>query len=182
MADNLRGLADRAFPDLEEKAREQLSLDRFLSLIDKPTIALAVRQRHPKDLNEAVAYTLEAETHLLLTPASNPRPDRTLSASVTSSDNEVGTQPTENRSSIAAVQATQDAVLAMLKSLTMRMERMEHVMNQQLGRLPPDTRSKPPGSQSTAEPMQPIICRKCGKEGHFAKGCAARYGQRKGGN
>ena len=178
LADNLRGLADRAFPDLEDKAREQLSLNRFLSLIDKPTIALAVHQRHPKDLNEVVAYTLEAETHLSLTSS-----DKTLTASVTSSGDVIKTLPTENQTTIAAIQSTQNAMLEMLKSLTIRMEQMEKAMTQQLGQSSPATRSKPPaGSQFTLEPAQPIICRKCGKEGHFAKGCAARYGQRKQGN
>ena len=47
LADNLRLLADKAFPNLEEPAKEQLSLDRYLSLLDRPQLALAVRQETP---------------------------------------------------------------------------------------------------------------------------------------
>jgi len=68
LADNLHSLSDGDFPDLDDKAREQLSLSRFLSLIGKPTITLSVCQRCPITLNEAVMYTLAAETHLSLTP------------------------------------------------------------------------------------------------------------------
>ena len=32
LADNMRLLADKAFPDLDDRAREQLSLDRYLTL------------------------------------------------------------------------------------------------------------------------------------------------------
>ena len=42
LADNIRLLVDKAFPDLEDGAKEQLSLDRYLALLDKPEVALAV--------------------------------------------------------------------------------------------------------------------------------------------
>ena len=71
LADNLHSLANRAFPKLGDEAREQLSLSRFLSLIEKPTIALSVCERRPNNLNEAVTYTLEAETHLTLSTPSH---------------------------------------------------------------------------------------------------------------
>ena len=59
LEDNLHSFADRTFPDMDYKAREQLS--HFLSLIDEPTVALAVHQWHPSNLNEAVMHTPEAE-------------------------------------------------------------------------------------------------------------------------
>ena len=68
LADNLNSLSDRAFPDLDDKARKQLSPIHFLSLIGKPTITLSVCQRCPITLNETVMYTLAVETHLSLTP------------------------------------------------------------------------------------------------------------------
>ena len=49
LVDNLRLFADKVFPDLEEPAKEQLSLDRYLSLLDGPQLALAVRQKRLKD-------------------------------------------------------------------------------------------------------------------------------------
>jgi len=50
LVSNLRLLADKAFPDLEDAAKEQLSLDRYLSLLDRPQLALAVRQKCPKTM------------------------------------------------------------------------------------------------------------------------------------
>jgi len=41
LANNI-SMADKTFPELEDRAKEQLSLDRYLSLLDKPEVALAV--------------------------------------------------------------------------------------------------------------------------------------------
>ena len=46
-ADNLRVLADRAFPELQEEAREKLSLDHFLGEMTNQQVAFAVHQRKP---------------------------------------------------------------------------------------------------------------------------------------
>ena len=55
LADTLRILADKAFPDLQDQAKEQLSLDRYLASLDKPELALAVKQKRPRNLiDEAV--------------------------------------------------------------------------------------------------------------------------------
>jgi len=57
LGDTLRLLANKELPDLEDKAKEQLSLDTFLTLLDKPDLALAVKQKRPKNIDEAVSYT-----------------------------------------------------------------------------------------------------------------------------
>ena len=62
-ADQLRCLADKAFPTLEEDARELLAVDRYLSNITDPSIAFAVRQKRPETMEEAVAATLEMESY-----------------------------------------------------------------------------------------------------------------------
>ena len=56
--DKLRVLADKAFPELDDKAKELLSLQRYLSELDNPKIAFAVRQRQPKTLDEAVMWPI----------------------------------------------------------------------------------------------------------------------------
>ena len=66
LADNLRSLADKAFPDLDEAAKEKLSINRFLGLLGKPEVAFAVHQHHLKMLNDAVTATLEIEAFLSL--------------------------------------------------------------------------------------------------------------------
>ena len=68
-ADSLRTTADCAFPELDDKAKDRITLVRFLGSIDDPTVALSIRQRRPKTLNEASLHTLEIETILSLTPA-----------------------------------------------------------------------------------------------------------------
>jgi len=66
LADNLWTLAERAFPNLDKRAKEKLSVDRFLSLLDRSKVALAVRQKKPKLLDDAVVVTLEIESILSL--------------------------------------------------------------------------------------------------------------------
>ena len=64
-ADQLHCLADKAFPSLEEDARELLAVDRYLSNILDPNIAFAVRQKRPQTMEEAVAATLEMESYTI---------------------------------------------------------------------------------------------------------------------
>ena len=69
VADSLQILADKAFPHLSNQAKNRLTLDRFLSLIDNPKVAFAVRQQRPGSLEDAVTCTLETETYLSLSPS-----------------------------------------------------------------------------------------------------------------
>ena len=57
-AEDLRRLADRAHADLEEAAREKLSLTRYLDQIADPQVSFGVKQSRPRNLDEAVAATL----------------------------------------------------------------------------------------------------------------------------
>ena len=62
--DELHILADKAFPAIDEKAKDLLSLERYLSELDNPKVAFAVRQRQPKTLDDAVSCTMEMESYL----------------------------------------------------------------------------------------------------------------------
>ena len=66
VADDLRILADKAFPELNDQAKGQLTLDCFLSLLDNPKVAFAVRQQRPNTLENTVTCTLEIKTYLSL--------------------------------------------------------------------------------------------------------------------
>ena len=57
-------LAERAYPDLQAEAQEQLALNRFLALLDNPQVAFSVRQKAPKTIEDAVTATLEMESYL----------------------------------------------------------------------------------------------------------------------
>ena len=56
-------VVDKAFPDIEEPARERIAIDRFLGQLEDPQLAFSVRQ---KNLNKATTCTLEMQSHLSL--------------------------------------------------------------------------------------------------------------------
>ena len=57
-------MVDRAFPDLEEAAKETLALNQYLAQLGGTQIALSVRLQRPKILVEAVSFTVEMESYL----------------------------------------------------------------------------------------------------------------------
>ena len=63
-AEDVRTLADKAYPTLQEEARERLSINAYLAQLPQPQIAFSVRQKQPDTLDEAVAATLEMESYL----------------------------------------------------------------------------------------------------------------------
>eukprot|EP00731_Ephydatia_muelleri_P036611 Em0289g3a len=63
-SDALRVLSDRAYADLEERARERLALNQILSQIENPQVAFGVKQKRPQNVEEAVTATIELESYL----------------------------------------------------------------------------------------------------------------------
>ena len=59
----------KAFPNLQEEAREQLELNHFLGQLDNPTIAFAVKQSCQQNLDEVVTATQVMESHAPSRPA-----------------------------------------------------------------------------------------------------------------
>lgn len=60
--DAVKLLCDKAYPELDEKARLCLALNHYLSQIDIPEVAVSIRQRQPKTLMEAISSTIEMES------------------------------------------------------------------------------------------------------------------------
>ena len=58
LADDLKSLADKAYPTLQEEARERLSINAYLNQLT-PQLAFSVRQKRPDSLDSAVATTFE---------------------------------------------------------------------------------------------------------------------------
>jgi len=168
LADALCLLADKAFPDLQDKAKEQLTLDRFLATLDKPELALAVKQKRPRNVDEAVAYTLEMESYMMTTGSTR---SSSISAAIPQEDSDDQGAEGDATISVAAVLSKQDAMMDMLRSFNIRLENLERkVASTEKGRVPVKKLSE--------QSREPIVCRKCGQVGHFARGCA----QRKAGN
>jgi len=63
-ADKLLQLSSKAFPKLQEEAQEELALSRYLDLLRDPQVSFAVKQRHPKSVQDAISSTIELEADL----------------------------------------------------------------------------------------------------------------------
>ena len=63
-AEDLKLLADKAFPDLQEAARTQLAINSYLQQLSHPQVAFGVKQKRPKTIDEVVSATLEMESYI----------------------------------------------------------------------------------------------------------------------
>ena len=69
LGDDLKCLADKAYPGLGEEAKEQFALNQFLSQLNNPQVAFAVKQTKPTKMDDAVRATLEMESYIKLVPS-----------------------------------------------------------------------------------------------------------------
>ena len=142
-ADDLKTLAEKGFPDLEEKAREQLALHTYFQQLDPPQVAFSVKQKQPKNLDEAVMVTIEMKSYL---PASASR--RTVAMCQGEENSPVP---------VAPVSETTAKLTSLVERLVDRVEKLETSTRQQR-RYP----RAPRGG----------LCWSCGKPGHIAKNCS----------
>ena len=61
--EDLIALAEKAYPELEETARQRLAVGHYLNQIQCPQVAFAVKQTKPKKISEAISATLEMESY-----------------------------------------------------------------------------------------------------------------------
>ena len=80
-AEDLKNLAEKAYPTLQAEAQELLALNNFISQIGDPQLSFAVRQRAPATVDAAVAAVLELETYLKLNDMEMQEPDAIASVS-----------------------------------------------------------------------------------------------------
>ena len=158
LADNMRLLADKAFPDLDDRAREQLSLDRYFTLLDKLEIALAVRQRRPRSVDETVSCTLEIESYMCTFTNHNHQTITSVFESTVADTETMGAVKGKDN---------QDAILEMLRTLNTRLDQLERKVK--FEEQPRHQQEKTEAS-SDRRYDRLIVCRKCKKEGHFARG------------
>jgi hypothetical protein len=85
-ADDLKALADKAYPTLQDEAREQLAINSFLQQLMPPQVAFSVKQKRPASLDDAVAATLELESYVSPPTAgvSATQPEEAVCSPVTS--------------------------------------------------------------------------------------------------
>lgn len=158
-AEDVRLLTDKAYPLLDDNAREQLALTHYMGQLSNPQIALGVKQTRPKTLDAAVTATLETESFL---PRSNVH-------GVSQVEEEKENLPVSG----AAGESSQPSLLRALELLGERMGKLELKIDSTAGR---QRRQRPTYNRQPTQPVSqpgPIRCRRCGQEGHYARGCAA---------
>jgi len=154
-ADALKTLVERAFPTLQAEAKETLALNQYLSQIHNQQLVVGVKQRHPKNLVEAVSFTIEMESYFL-TPA------------------KLAPVIPEESSLVSAVQSQQGAMLQALEGITQQLQRLEFSMREEPRSSGQRKFSTQPKNTAKQSRDQPVICYKCKQEGHYARGCAYR--------
>ena len=103
-AEDLKVLADKALPQLQNDAKEQLALNHYLGQLTDQQIAFNVWQKRPRTLDEAVSSTLELESYLM--PSGLPP---------------AGLHPSQV---VAGVRQPQNEMMQMLAKM---MERLDHL-------------------------------------------------------
>ena len=60
--DDLKHLADKAYPELADEARECFALNQYLAQLSHPQVAFSVKQGKPKTVDEAVLLSIILKT------------------------------------------------------------------------------------------------------------------------
>ena len=147
--EDLKTLSDKAFPDLEVAARERLAVTQFLGQLD-PQLSFSVRQTKPKTITTAITATLEMESYRLA-PHSSPAYTQLES-------------PPEP-AFVNAIHSKQNTMMDMIQKMMARIDSLE----KEVKGLREERSSNLPPRQ---DPTGPVVCKRCGKEGHYARGCA----------
>lgn len=156
-AEDLRTLAEKAYPSLEAAGQELLVLNQFLSQLDDPQLALGVRQRTPTTVDAAVAAALEIETYL--------HPRKTLST-VSMVHEESG--PSDSDDTIAGVAYRRKCMNE--DSLQKILDRLDKLELQVQTKIDSSTGSRHGGFRPRGK--QPaLVCWSCSKEGHLSRNC-----------
>lgn len=160
--EDLKRLADMAYPDLPDEAREQFALNQYLAQLDSPQVAFSVKQTKPTTVDDAVRSTLEMESFLV--------------PSVPAGISQVSEESTGSTETVATTSARpHDDVMKLL------LERMDRIETELKGNRP-----RPVPSQRTSEDQRTPSrdwwrgrasrqnygsCWNCGGEGHLSRAC-----------
>ena len=154
----MRLLAEKAYPDLQAEAQEVLALYQFLTQLDNPQVNFAVRQKQPVNVDQALQNTLETESYLnshkqRVAPATShlPQDDDFTEQLVAATPNK--------ESPMSVIMKRLDEIECQLNSVGSSRKKWEHSQN--------STRISNQSSQSQGQVKAPVVCFKCGQEGHL---------------
>ena len=177
--DNLWFLAEKSYPDLPSEAQEVLALNRFLTQLDNPQVHFSVRQKQPTNIDQAVQFTLEAESYLRPHKQHNHTTDTLPIAPLLAQSELLNTeQSVATEQLVAAAPTTADPMSSIMKRLDEIESQLKVVTSskkkwERRGK-PSEFRQNRTTNQSQGQSTRAVVCFKCGQEGHFARGYAAR--------
>ena len=161
-SEDLKTLVDRAYPELQYDAKEQLALTHYLGQLEQQQAAFSVKQRRPKSVDEAVSATLEMEFYLVPKGGHVAQVVEDLT-------------PAEP---VAVVRGQQDVVMVLLQQVVQRIDQLEErVAALQVGAKSFPHPAEPRGYKRGPKERAPVICYRCQKEGHLARSCTAPWTQ-----
>ena len=165
--DNLRTLAEKGYPDLASDAQEVLAPNHYLAQLENPQVSFSVRQKQP-NIDQAVQYTLEAESYLHPRKQQNFATQSTLQVAPVLRDPEVHTTK-EREQLIAATPSKADPIVSIMKRLDEIESQLKLVVT---SKKKWEHSSRPPVSgqnsqshaseQSQTQRKHPVVCFKCG--------------------
>ena len=148
------------------------------SQLENPQVNFSMRQKQPTNIDQAVQFTLEAESYL------HPHKQQNLTTGT------LPLAPLVPQSSIAELLNTEQLIAAApttpdpMQAIMKRLDGIESQLKGVTSFKKWERRSKPTESrqnyqgcspgQSSAQNTRAVVCFKCGQEGHFARGCAVR--------
>ena len=146
----LLNLAEKAYPDLDKSATEQIALTQLLASITESQVAFAVKQKMPKTLDEAVTMVMQTEAHF-----TTSRIDSTGAAAAVAA---------------AASTSAIEKLIEVVETLTSRLEKLEAKLAG--SNRPVRPQYKPQRPPPRRDPHS-IVCFNCQQPGHLARGCVA---------
>ena len=155
-ADDLRSLADKAYPTLQEEVRERLVLNAYLAQLPQLQISFSVRQKQPSTLDEAIALTVEMESYV------SPQTPAGVSSTLPAEDGPVPVN-------VDAVDRDRVGQLTqMVERLTEQVEKLQQM-----------TRERQPQMRRTRRGFAGE-CWNCQQSGHISRNCPLRQKQEQG--
>ena len=103
--------ASKGFPSLQDKAREELALSKYLDQLKDPQVFFGIKQHCPKTIQETVSNTMELESYLV----------KFASGKVM----QVMQKDPEEQATFAVIQSTQRGLVDMMQRLVERVEQLE---------------------------------------------------------
>ena len=155
LAEELRQIATKAYPDLGAAAAEQLALTHYHSCIHDIQLALPVKQKSPTSLHEAVSYTIQIESFL---STCHTQPSINVARAEP-------TEATQLPADAVTVKPPLDKFTEMVEKFGKRLDNIESTLQR-----PPQGNHRPP---QPCPRDTPVVCFKCHQTGHFAQGCSA---------